>query len=366
MTRSHLTVTSLVLLVVLFATSCSQLNSTTVIGEGTTAAGGDPRLAAAITNDVIFQSDPVTTDLAEATCIGEQTVGEIGWQRLAEAGVTVSFPNPLAADLTEAEMAEVVQVIEECTGVRTSATGAENATGALENVAAPAEADADEAAQPAEPRDDHTDAPGQVREAASAAVDAEDVGDADSALATEELAAEEVATHDESAQEVTEQEVEADQADAEAAPETVPAAETAAVEPATSLTDADLAKLADYFGLLGAQTSEQAQCMVASVVAELDLTTETAAALMATSPLPMPERRAVNRSMVSCMDMRPLIEAILETSGMPADQVRCLAANLDIQGQVEVFSNISAIVDNPYQALPTHLGNNPALAACGI
>ena len=90
------------------------------------ACGGDSEperdqaLVDALSSEILSDGDGFTTDQAEADCVAEGTYDAIGADRLAEVGITVDSPDPSAADLTEAEIDELVDAVFGCVDMKAS------------------------------------------------------------------------------------------------------------------------------------------------------------------------------------------------------------------------------------------------------
>ena len=109
MTRKHL-VATILLALTLIAAGCG----------GSDGGERDQALFDALTNDILSDSDPFTTDADEARCVSEGTYDALGADRLAELGITVDSPDPDDADLSRDDASDVVDTIFDCVDMKAS------------------------------------------------------------------------------------------------------------------------------------------------------------------------------------------------------------------------------------------------------
>ncbi len=107
MTPKHL-VASILLALTLIAAGCG----------GSDGGERDQALVDALTNDILSDSDPFTSDADEARCVGEGTYDALGADRLAELGITVNSPNPDDADLNRDDATGVIDAIFDCVDMK--------------------------------------------------------------------------------------------------------------------------------------------------------------------------------------------------------------------------------------------------------
>jgi len=97
----------IVLTVALVATSCG------LLGEEDVEVATDP-LANAITNDVVFRENPLTTSPDAAACLGNRMLIMIGGPRLNELGVTMATPDFSNTEFSAEEQELVDETIDTC------------------------------------------------------------------------------------------------------------------------------------------------------------------------------------------------------------------------------------------------------------